>query len=126
LAQSEFEVGNVVSSIEAYEKSAELDAENKDLWLDWSAIYFEEGDYDQAIDLMKDGLDIFPTEAVLHYRLVVYLFVKGNYKEAFVYLENALTLNFDAYVSMYEFHPELERQTVLFKLIDQYRQQNVQ
>ena len=78
------------------------------------------GDYEQAIDVIKDGLELFPTEAKLYYRAVIYLFKKGNLKEAFVYLENALTLNFDGYIDMYRYCPELEQNTALFKFIDQY------
>ena len=83
------------------------------------------GDYEKAADLIKDGIELFPVDAELYYRLVVYLFAQGNYKEAFVYLENALTLDFEAHTLMYTFYPELEKQTALFKLIDQYKQSNV-
>jgi hypothetical protein len=48
----------------------------------------------------------------------------GKYKDAFIYLENALVLNFENHTVLLEFFPKLQTQKALFKIIDQYRKEN--
>jgi hypothetical protein len=56
--------------------------------------------------------------------MVVYQIKIGNYKEAFSYLENALTLAYDKHTILYEFMPELTKQKAISLLIAQYREEN--
>ena len=121
LAEAEYKTGNVVSSIEAYEKASVLDATNIKVWLDWSYIHFEQGDYEKAKDLIEIGIDESPEAAELYYRMTAYLISQGNYKEGFIFLENALVLNFEKHTLLFEFFPELETQKSLIKIIDQFR-----
>ena len=51
--------------------------------------------------------------------------IDGKFKEAFNYLENALILDFDNHTVLFEFFPELETQKALFKIIDQFRKENI-
>ena len=122
LAQAEYKIGNVISALDAYEKVSELDAGLIDLWLEWSFIYYEQGDFEKAHELISEGIAEIPDEAELYYRAVVYLISDGNYKEALGYLENALILDFDLHVLLFEFFPEKETQKALYKIIEQYRQ----
>ena len=64
VAESDFRVGNIVSSIEAYENAAELVPADEDLWLDWSFIYYEQGEFDKALEIIESGYghDGFLTE----------------------------------------------------------------
>ena len=74
--------------------------------------------------MVREGIEELPEEAELYYRLVVYLIKTGKYKEAFTYLENALTLDFDRHALLYELMPELKKQKAVFKIIAQFRDQN--
>jgi len=121
LAEAEYKTGNIVSSIEAYEKASVLNSTNTKVWLDWSYVYFEQGDYDKAKNLIEIGIDESPEASELYYRMTAYLISQGNYKEGFIFLENALVLNFEKHVLLFEFFPELETQKALIKIIDQYR-----
>lgn len=121
LAEAEYKVGNVISSIEAYEKASLLDSSNLKVWLDWSYIYFEQGDYEKAKELIATGIEEVPDSSELYYRMTAYLISQGNYKEGFIYLENALILNFEKHTLLFEFFPELETQKALIKIIDQFR-----
>ena len=94
---------------------------NTDIWLNWSFIYYEQGDYKKAIELIQSGIEELPESSELYYRLTAYLISAGKYKEAFHYLENALILNFDNHKVLFDFFPRLETQKALFKIIDQYR-----
>ena len=69
-----------------------------------------------------EGLEELTEEASLYYRLVVYMIKTGKYKEAFSILENALTLDFEKHILLYELMPELEQQKAIFKIIKQYRE----
>ena len=84
----------------------------------------EEGDYEKAVSLIKDGISLIPESSDLYYRATAYLVSGGKYQEAFTYLENALILDFEKHEVLFEFFPKLETQKALFKIIDQYRSKN--
>lgn len=92
--------------------------------MNWSYIYYEQGDYQKAANVLLQGLDELPDEADLYYRMTVYLIEAGRFKEAFNYLENALILNFEGHATLYEFFPQLETQKALFKIIEQFRKES--
>jgi tetratricopeptide (TPR) repeat protein len=110
--------------LDAYEEASKLDPQDKEIWLNWSFIYYEQGDYDKAVEVLAHGFDEIAADAELFYRMTVYLIEAGRFKEAFNYLENALILDFDAHASLYEFFPQLETQKALFKIIEQFRKEN--
>ena len=121
LADAEYKIGNLVSSLQAYQLAAEVNPANILVWKQWSAILYEQGDYQKAFELMGNALDEFPDDPELNYISAAYLICEGNYKEALVYLENALILDFDKHAVLFEYFPDLEKQKALMKLIDQFR-----
>ncbi|NJM93574.1 MAG: hypothetical protein HC842_01940 [Cytophagales bacterium] len=124
VAEAEYKIGNLSSSIDAYEEALMLDDTCLDAWLDLSYIYFERGDYQKAIELIVKSLDALPEEAELYYRATVYLIHAAQFKQAFNFLENALILDFDKHSVLFEFFPKLETQKALFKIIEQFRKEN--
>jgi len=120
-ANAEYKTGNIISSLEAFEEACVLEPSNPEVWKNWSFVHYESGDMDKAVDLINAGIDEIPGNPDLYYRAVAYLITAGKYKEAFNYLENALTLNFDGHTVLFEFFPKLETQKALFRIIDQYR-----
>jgi len=121
VADTEAKIGNSISSLEAYQQSSELDPSNPEVWLRWSLLLYEQGDYDKAVEIILTGMDELPEEADLYYRVTAYLLSVGSYKEAFVYLENALLLNYEKHTVLFEFFPQVETQKALYKIIEQYR-----
>jgi tetratricopeptide (TPR) repeat protein len=121
LAQTEYQLGNIVSSLEYFEKAISIDRNDINIWISWSFVYHEQGDNEHAIQIILDALEDLPDEAELFYRLACYLITKGNLKEAFIYLENALILNYELHTVLFEFFQDLETQKALVKIIDQYR-----
>ncbi len=107
--------------MEAYHEASLLAPDDPEVWMDWSYVFYEQGDFDRAIAIAMSGLDELPDDPDLFYYVTAYLISAGKYKEAFHYLENALTLDFDKHEILYEFFPKLETQKALFKIIDQYR-----
>jgi tetratricopeptide (TPR) repeat protein len=113
-------LGNYVSSLECYNRAANLDPENPDIWLNWSLLYFEQEDYSKAFEIIYEGILEQPQEADLFYRAVVYLVYDHSYNEAYKYLQDALQLNFDAHQQIFTFFPSLTTQKALYKIIEQY------
>ena len=126
LAYAEFKVGNMVSSIELYNKALEIDPSDYKIALEFSSIYYESGDIDKAICLIEDAIDELPSESLLYYRLVIYLMDAGKYRESINVLESALSLNFDNHEVLFDFVPNFETQSALIRVINQYRKNNPQ
>ena len=121
LAESEYSLGNSVSSIEIYEQLCQLEPVTAAVWLDWSSIYYDQGDYQKALNIIEMGLSDTPDRSDYLYRKTVYLLAYGKYKEAMVILEQALILNYEGHVQVYNFFEDLTIQKALFKIIDKYR-----
>jgi tetratricopeptide (TPR) repeat protein len=124
LADCEARLGNFESADEAYETSVELNPEDIDAWLNWSLLYFENGEYVQAGAVVFNAIDHLPTEADLHYRAFVYLMFEGKQKMAVTYLQTALDLDFAAHEQLYDFFSNLATLKTIQKIIDQYRNKN--
>ncbi len=120
-ADAEYRTGNITSCIEAYQEASVLDPSNPEIWKNWSFVHFESGNFVEAYDLILAGIEELPEDADLYYWAVIYLLNAGKYKEAFNYLENALILDFEKHLILFEYFPRLETQKALYKIIDQYR-----
>lgn len=123
-AHAEYKIGNIVSSISAYEEASHLGPEDKEIWLNWSFIYFEQGEHDKAIEILLQGMEELLDESEFFYRMSAYLIESGKFKEALNYLENALILNFEGHQVLFDFFPKPETQKALFKIIEQFRKDN--
>jgi tetratricopeptide (TPR) repeat protein len=110
--------------IDAYEEASKLEPEDKEIWLNWSYIYYEQGNHEKAIETLSLGFDEIPDDAEIFYRMTVYLIEAGRFKEAFNYLENALILDFDGHTTLFDFFPKIETQKALYKIIEQFRKEN--
>ena len=73
LAETEYQLGNIVSSIEYFEKAITLEKDDINTWISWSYIYHEQGDTEHAIKIILDALEELPDEAELYYRLTLSL-----------------------------------------------------
>jgi len=92
--------------------------------LNWSFIYYEQGDHEKAIETLSIGFDEIPDDPEIFYRMTVYLIEAGRFKEAFNYLENALILDFEGHTALFDFFPKIETQKALYKIIEQFRKEN--
>jgi tetratricopeptide (TPR) repeat protein len=117
-------VGNHLSAEDDFSKASTLIFDDAALWLSWSEMYYEMGDFSKACELIFDALEEYPDNADIYYRAVVYLIKAGLYKEALLYLENALTLDFEKHTQLYDFFTEVSAQKAFFKIIEQYKNNN--
>ncbi|ADQ17486.1 tetratricopeptide repeat protein [Leadbetterella byssophila] len=121
LADNESKFGNIISAEEAYRTAAELNPIDADIWLNWSLLHFEVQDYKRAFDIVTDGLEDLPEEADLYYRATVYLLYDGSLNLANKYLREALVLDYDKHIQLYDFFSNLNTLKTLQRLIEQYR-----
>ena len=124
MAESEYSLGNIVSAIEIYEQLSELEPVSATVWLEWSRIYYDQGDYKKALNIIEMGLSDTPDASDYLYRKAIYLLEYGKYKEALVILEQALILDYEGHVQLFDFLEDLTKQKALFKIIDQYRKED--
>jgi tetratricopeptide (TPR) repeat protein len=123
-AYAEFKIGNTISSLSAFEEASHLGPDDKEIWMNWSFIYYEQGEHEKASDVLRQGMSEIPDEPEFYYRMTVYLIEAGKFKEAFTYLENALILDFEGHTVLFDFFPKAETQKALYKIIDQFRKEN--
>ena len=105
VADVEIKVGNIISGCDAYEEASYLDPKNIWIWLNWSMVYYDLGDFNKSIEIILTGMEHNPDDSNLYYRITAYLIASGKFKEAFNYLENALILDFDNHTVLFEFFP---------------------
>ena len=121
LGDTEYQLGNVIGALEAYEKSAAIFGQNPRLWLNWSWVYFEQGDTEQAHQIIEQGIEECAQNALLYYRATAYYICTGKYNEGVDKLEKALSLNYEEHVVLYDFFPDLEAQKTIYHIIQQIK-----
>jgi tetratricopeptide (TPR) repeat protein len=77
-------------------------------WLDASYIKFTKGEFEEAVDLLKEAVKTDPDCHQFYYRLVCYLYELGLIREALSNLETALHLNRSEHWLMFEISPKLK------------------
>lgn len=120
-ADTEYLLGNNFHSVEDYKKILTLDPYYADAWINLSIVYTDLCEYEDSTAVLKEALENCPENSEIIYRIAASLILEGNYKEAFIYLENALILDFEKHIILFEIFPELETQKALIKIIDQYK-----
>ncbi len=125
MAEADYKVGNLVSSLDAYEESAMLNPMDYQTWIDWSFLVYEQGDISKAIRLIERGLEELPETAELQYRITAYFLANGMHKDGLKSLENALVLDFEKHIELLEFFDDIKMQKALFKIIEKHRKENL-
>ncbi|MEZ4904551.1 MAG: CDC27 family protein [Spirosomataceae bacterium] len=92
-------------SMEAFEKAAEVEPDYEEVWLKWSLVLFDQGQFHRAYEIIQEGLEDIVDNASLYYRATAYLLHAGDYKEALIHLEIALMLDYNAHEQLYVFFP---------------------
>ena len=122
LAKAEFEIGNIISSKELFNEALKLNQNDKDIYLDYSFIYYSNDNFEKSIEIIENGINELPKESILYYRLVIYLLKAGRYKESISVLESALSINFNNHYILFEFLPELNENSAFYRIINQFKE----
>jgi hypothetical protein len=71
--------------------------------------------------MMNEAISIMPDEALLYYRTAAYHFSTGQLKEAILYLENGILLDYDSHAVLYDFFEDVKTQKTLYKIIQEIK-----
>jgi tetratricopeptide (TPR) repeat protein len=121
LAFCEYHAGNEASALEALEEAIRLNPEDGELWQEWSMLMKEEGKYDQAMDILQEGITNNPEQSELYYLYAGMCFLTGKSREGMVYLENALIMDYNRHVVLFEYFMDLKQFQPVVELIRQYK-----
>jgi tetratricopeptide (TPR) repeat protein len=108
---------------EAMVKAAELEAENTEVWLTWVDIFLKFGETENAIRVLKSGLEK-NDDSLLKYRMVSLLLEKKREKEAFEMLKIAMSQEFMQINYLFDVYPKALKNKDLQKLVDDFRAKN--
>lgn len=70
------------SEVDQYRKALEIDPDYIPAYLNWGAALFLKGQYDEAVKVYREGINIDPLEASLHYSLSLALERENKSQEA--------------------------------------------
>ena len=99
-----------------------LNQNDKDIYLDYSFIYYSNDNFEKSIEIIENGINELPKESILYYRLVIYLLKAGRYKESISVLESALSINFNNHYILFDFLPELNQNSGFYRIINQFKE----
>ena len=120
MARMDFKIGNIVSALSAFEEAARLDPTDREVWLEWSAAYYEQGDPGLAADVLVDALSELADDAEIRYRLAAYLILEGRMQEALHHLHQALETDLDRHDILFDYFPKADMQGNLLRFINQF------
>lgn len=106
---------------EIYEKLSDSMTDNPNFWLDKSQLFFHYDDYNEAIDILQEGLAYLPESAELMFRLAGMLILNGQENEGKKWLINALSLNKKNLREFIDFYPELAERYDIIEIIQTYQ-----
>ena len=109
-------LGRYEDAYYSYEKADEFNSENNNqIRLDFSNFIAENLSLQEAIDYLKKWEDI-----KIQYRLVAYLHLLGEHKQAINLLEKCLNQDFDKHKGLLKYYPELMEFPEYISLIENF------
>lgn len=121
IADCEYQIGNLVSAFEALDRAIQIDPEDLEMWQQWGQRLASDGYYDEAIELLERGLHNNPQFTELAYQIAAHAFTGGDSRRGFLYLENALLMDFEKHSFLYRFSPQIANMRPIQELIAQYQ-----
>lgn len=107
-----------------YRKAIELGSIDFQMWIMRSDVLIELGEYNAAINHLKQATEYYPDQAEIEYRLVGLYYSTRETVKAEFHLQNALQLDVDNTIILEVFFPWVYEQTAIQKLIKKYRKQS--
>lgn len=121
-AEIEQELGQIDLAQLSYEEALLIEPDNHLATLDYSNLLEEHFSVEAAIELLQSYIEENDfIDALILYRLTVYLIKKGDLREAYSYFEEAIQLNFDDHDSVFRYYPASKKITELNMLVELYR-----
>ncbi len=80
----------------SYQRAVELGNYELDTWISWADVLSQLNEFDNAIITLLQGLEFYPNESVLEYRLAAIYFIQQENIKGEYHLSNALHHNYEA------------------------------
>ncbi|MGV7107716.1 tetratricopeptide repeat protein [Flavobacterium sp. U410] len=104
-----------------YKKAFENGDINLDTFVLWSNALQQLGEYDAAIEILLQSLEVFPDEYEIEYRLGGLYYLIGDGKSGKYHLTNALRLNFNNHTILVDYFPGVWMRKAVQTLIEKFR-----
>ncbi len=118
LAQSQKGMGLMEEAAHSYELALDNNSGDSGVWLRYSDLYADQGDYNTAYTIVDRGVAIEPKNVDLLLRGAAYLYFMGKPKDAIATLEWALTLPGIDIQDLIDYAPELLNDPEIQELIN--------
>lgn len=90
--------------------------ENEDVWLDHSDVFFQKGDFEDAVTAINEGWQKNPGSTALGYRKVAYLKAAGKHEEANEILLRLYNSDPETSEELEEYYPTITNDTFYIQL----------
>jgi len=121
LAHTQHQLGNLDIAENAFRKSFKFEPTNIKPWIEFSFLLLKSNRTEEAVALLKEGINKNPDNAKLYYMLAVYLIMIGNEEDSYCYFEHALDMDFNGHSMIMNYLPKLKWNETVTKLIAQYK-----
>ncbi len=104
-----------------YKKAFENGDINLDTFILWANALQQLGEYDSAIEVLLQSIEVFPDEFEIEYRLAGLYYLIGDNKSGKFHLTNALRLNFNNHTILAEIFPGVWTKKAVQTTIEKFR-----
>ena len=118
--EMEQKLGFIEEAKQAYDRVIAYGYDEHDIWLDYSNLYFELGQFNEAINLLEEGIRQYPEINELYYRIVACLLSLRMEFSALEVMKKALDLQSDNYHLLFEYYPTSVKNSSILDLIESY------
>ena len=98
----------------------ELEPEDTDVWLDLSVVYADQKDFQQAYQVLSDGLIYHPGHADFHFGMAYYLLMMGKSREANELLHLAMSMDGEGHKRLFSTFPEAQQNDEVLEVVRHY------
>ncbi|MCS7076864.1 MAG: tetratricopeptide repeat protein [Bacteroidia bacterium] len=120
LANTKYRAGYFKDAYQTYRDALKKFPDAIDIWLDFSACLYEQKEFEEAVSVLKKGIEENVYEASLYYRLAAYLYSIIRPQEGDKYFLWGLELDFSKHIEVFNIFPQLRSYQPLLQLIQDF------
>ncbi len=122
LAKIKHGEGLYKEALDLCEKIIDIDNSFPEFWIQYSETLFESGDELGAIEMVQEGIKIFPNSAELRFRLAAFYHTTGKLQQAYEFIHEGLALDYAAMKSFFQFVPYAVQDQNILNIIESYNE----
>ncbi|WP_461532027.1 tetratricopeptide repeat protein [Sinomicrobium sp.] len=109
----------------AYQKTVELGNYELETWISWCDVLVEIGEYENAVHVLLQALEFYPSEALLEYRISALYFMLSNSKKGQLHLKKALVEDFDLHLQIKDIFPGVFQSKIVKDIIADFKKSSI-